>query len=63
MLLLARHPQPWLLAGIPLLWCLIGGTAAIFLGVPEDWALFVVAAVWLVFRTRPPDESRGEASA
>lgn len=52
-LVLARHPQPWVVAAIPLAWCLIGGSAALLLAVPADWALFVAGAIWLSFRTRP----------
>ncbi len=57
LLLFARHPQPWLIAAVPLAWCLVGGFAAIVLGVPEDWALFVAHGLWLVFRTRRPGDS------
>jgi hypothetical protein len=51
LLLLARHPRPWLIAGVPLAWCLVGGFAAIALGVAGDWALFAALVLWLVFRT------------
>lgn len=54
LLLLARYPRPWLIAAVPLAWCLVGGSAAIVLGVPSDWALFAALALWLVFRTRRP---------
>jgi hypothetical protein len=47
LLLLARHPTPWLLAVVPLAWSVIGGSAAVALDVPEDWALFVAALVWV----------------
>lgn len=40
LLLLARS-APWPLFAIPILWSLIGGSAAILLGVPEDWVLLV----------------------
>ena len=38
-LLLARMPHPWGLWLIPLLWSLIGGSAAFLLHVPSDWLL------------------------
>lgn len=56
LLLLARHPRPWIIAAVPLAWCLVGGIAAIALGVPEDWALFAAFALWLAFRTRRPGD-------
>jgi hypothetical protein len=38
-LLLAKPPAPLLLLTIPLLWSMIGGSAAFLLGVPQDWLL------------------------
>jgi hypothetical protein len=47
MLLLTRQPvSRWLLV-VPFLWSLVGGTAAIFLRVPQDWALLVAGVVSL----------------
>jgi hypothetical protein len=41
MLLLTIGPVPrWLLV-IPVIWSLIGGSAAILLAVPQDWLLLV----------------------
>ena len=54
LLLTAPPPSRWLLV-IPLVWSLIGGSAAILLGVPQDWFLLVsglVAAPLIVFRNR-----------
>lgn len=48
LLLLVRHPTPWLLALIPLLWSVIGGSAAFLLDVPQDFGLIVAAILWLV---------------
>lgn len=31
LLLLVRHPRPWLLAAVPLLWSVLGGSAAFIL--------------------------------
>jgi hypothetical protein len=51
-LILARYPKPLLLAFIPLAWSVVGGSAAILLGVPEDWMLFGALLAWaaLAFR-------------
>lgn len=51
LLLLARPPVPrWLLV-IPVLWSLIGGSAAFLLRVPQDWLLLVSGlSVWPVLR-------------
>lgn len=46
MLLAAR--VPWWLWIVPLLWSAIGGSAAVFLSVPQDWALPVFALAALV---------------
>jgi len=54
LLLLATAPVPrWILA-IPLLWSVIGGSAAFLLGVPQDWLLLVsgIAAPLIVYRDR-----------
>lgn len=45
LLMLTRHPRPLLLATIPLLWSLIGGSAAVFLGVPQDGGLIAAGAL------------------
>jgi hypothetical protein len=41
MLLLMRKPVPWSVLVIPVIWSLIGGSAAILLNVPQDWVLLV----------------------
>ncbi len=54
-LLLTTSPVPaWLLV-VPLLWSLIGGSAAFLLGVPQDWVLLAsgVLAIVLMMRGRP----------
>ena len=55
MLLLTRAPvSRWLLV-IPFLWSLVGGSAAIFLRVPQDWALLmagIVSLALLIVRDR-----------
>ncbi|WP_372619821.1 DUF6064 family protein [Falsiroseomonas sp.] len=53
-LLLAEAPVPrWLLA-VPLLWAVIGGSAAVLLAVPQDWLLLVggLAAGAVMLRQR-----------
>ncbi|WP_342732832.1 DUF6064 family protein [Bradyrhizobium sp. B117] len=45
MLLLAIRPIPRVLLIIPVLWSLIGGSAAILLHVPQDWGLLVSGIV------------------
>ena len=47
LLLLSTHPRPLLLAAVPVFWAAIGGSAAVFLHVPQDWGLFVAAVVWV----------------
>jgi len=37
--LLLRTPAPWWMLAIPIVWSLIGGTAAFLLAVPQDWVL------------------------
>jgi len=46
LLILARYPKPLVIALVPLAWSVIGGSAAILLGVPEDWALFGALVAW-----------------
>lgn len=48
LLLLARGPVPRLVLAIPVAWALIGGVAAAFLGVPEDWMLPASAVLTVV---------------
>jgi hypothetical protein len=52
-LLSARLPFPRWLFVIPVLWSLIGGSAALMLGVEIDLSLFVAAAGLLVFAVTP----------
>jgi hypothetical protein len=44
-LLLARPPVPRRLLAIPILWTLVGGSAAFLLGVVQDWPLLLGAVV------------------
>jgi hypothetical protein len=38
-LLMASSPVPWWLLVIPVLWAVVGGSAAVLLEVPQDWML------------------------
>jgi hypothetical protein len=64
MLLLTTQRLPrWLLV-IPFIWSLIGGSAAIVLGVTQDWLLFVsgfIAIPLIVFRDRGTAHLRSTA--
>ena len=60
MLLLTLRPLPTWLFVIPLVWSLIGGSAAILLNVPQDWPLLVsgvIASPLMFFRDRQPRQS------
>ena len=51
-LLFLRGPLPWGVFAAPVLWSLIGGSAAFLLGVPQDWLLLfsgvlTVAAIYM----------------
>lgn len=48
MLLLARPRVPLSLMVIPLLWAVIGGSAALLLGMPEDFSLLLAAVAALL---------------
>jgi hypothetical protein len=55
LLLLSARPFPWYVIATPVLWSLIGGTAAYLLHVPQDWALLLsgIASVALLTGLRP----------
>jgi len=53
LLMLVQHPRPLVVAGIPLLWAVIGGSAALLLAVPQDWGLLVAGIFWAI-RFFPP---------
>jgi|CXWL01.1.fsa_nt_gi hypothetical protein len=46
-LLLVRPGVPWWVLMIPLVWSLIGGSAAFLLGVPQDWLLLLSGVVFV----------------
>jgi hypothetical protein len=45
LLLLAKQPPPRPLLVVPLIWSLIGGSAAFLLGVPQDWLLLASGVI------------------
>jgi len=47
LLLLTRDGMPWLLTAIPLAWAGIGGSAALLLGVPQDYGLILAGVIAL----------------
>jgi hypothetical protein len=54
--LLIATTVPMILLIVPLAWSFIGGTAAILLNIPQDWALLVggpvaIVATWMKRRT------------
>lgn len=53
LLCLVGYPMPWSLWIIPLLWSLIGGTAAWLLGVPEDLGLWIAGLTAVVLMLKP----------
>jgi hypothetical protein len=62
-LLTAVPPAPrWLLA-IPVAWSIVGGSAALLLGMPADWMLWLAAAALVADGLAAPERSRrGRAS-
>lgn len=48
--LLLASRTPLVVAAIPVLWALVGTTAAVLLGVPEDLGLLVAVAAFLLLR-------------
>lgn len=47
LLLIAQHPNPLVIGVIPLLWSVIGGSAAVLLDVRLDWGLFAAGIAWI----------------
>lgn len=57
-LILVRHPNARMLAGIPVLWSVIGGSAAFLLDVPQDLGLLVAAIFWAIAAILPRQRKR-----
>jgi len=53
LLLAASPPLPWPLAVIPIAWTLVGGSAAVWLDMRPDIALFVAGALLILYLLRP----------
>lgn len=51
-LLLLKSPVKWWVAAIPVVWSLIGGTAAFLLEVPQDWVLLAGGPVTIVLMAK-----------
>lgn len=51
-LLWSRESQPWWIVAIPIVWAVIGTSAAIQLSVPQDYGLFISAALSLLLLGR-----------
>jgi len=47
LLMLASHPRPVLLASVPAVWAVTGGSAAFLLDVPQDLGLIFAGLAWL----------------
>jgi hypothetical protein len=56
-LLLAKHRMPLLLAAIPLVWGIVGGSAAFLLDVPQDLGLLAAAVLWIMVYFALPTHS------
>ena len=56
LLLLIKERFPWYVVIIPVLWSLIGFTAATSLSVPEDYSLFFAGIAFVMFYTRTQKE-------
>lgn len=54
MLLLTVNPPAGYLLAIPLLWSLVGGSAAMLLQIPQDWLLLVSGAIAALLLVRRP---------
>ncbi|WP_198320841.1 DUF6064 family protein [Azohydromonas aeria] len=60
LLLLVRSAPPWPVVAVPLVWSLVGGSAAFLLDVPQDWPLLAsgLVALPLLRRQRRADRAR-----
>jgi hypothetical protein len=52
LLLVASSNTPRWLPIIPVIWCVIAGSAAVLLRIPADWALFVAGAALVIAYSR-----------
>lgn len=63
MLAFLTAPYPRSPLVVPLMWCLVGGSAAFLLGVPQDLGLFAAAALTAILLARPQRSAATPASA
>lgn len=61
-LLVAQGPVPRRLLVIPLVWALVGGSAAFLLAVPQDWPLLAGGLVVVPWLWRHPADTRRTAA-
>ena len=61
--LLLATPRSWRLSVIPVIWSLVGGSAALVLGVPADYALPVAGCALAIFSTKRTAVARMTRSA
>lgn len=52
LLLLTTKPVPWWTLVVPVLWALVGGSAAFLLDVPQDWMLLVSGLATIGLQTQ-----------
>ena len=62
-LLVAQRPVPRRLLIIPLLWALVGGSAAFLLAVPQDWPLLLSGALVVPWLWRRPSVAIAASTA
>lgn len=62
LLLLSRPAPPWRLVVVPLLWSIVGGSAALLLGVPQDWPLLASGLIVLPLLLRRRHASRAASA-
>lgn len=58
--LLTTEPIPRRLLVIPVVWSVIGGSAAFLLAIPQDWPLFVSGVAVLALLRRDANHRRSE---
>jgi hypothetical protein len=58
MLMLLRGRAPWSLLVIPIIWSVIGGSAALLLGVVQDWMLPLSGLLVILLRARSQATAR-----
>lgn len=63
LLVVASYPRPVLLAAVPMLWTVIGGSAAFLLDFPQDWGLPVAGLMWLIAWLRPRTSRKTRTAA